>query len=220
MDAAQLRDARKSTGLTQPAAASLLGVSQPYYCQLERGSRPLTSDLIHAAHRQFDLSPTVLPLPGLSASLTPVPPAALASALSQLGYPGFAHLRANESPLNPAELVARALASSNLEPRLLEGLPWVLATFPDLDWRWLTAQSRLLDLQNRLGFLVSLAVELAKPSAAGSAKPSKSLNAPGWRRKEPCARIQCVSRCETGFAKTAHPRPRTGTSSQPFPRSS
>ena len=50
----------------------------------------------------------------------------------------------------------------DLEVRLTEALPWVLATYPDVDWPWLTDQVKLKDVQNRLGFLVALARELAK----------------------------------------------------------
>jgi transcriptional regulator with XRE-family HTH domain len=166
MRPAQLKAARQAAGWTQQEAASRLGVSQPYYSQLEKGSRPMRDDLALTAVRKLRLSPTTLPLPALSQSVTPVPPDELASALAWLGYPGFTHLRKTASPVNPAELVARALAHDDLEPRLVEALPWVLATFYDLDWQWLVAQCRLLDLQNRLGFLVSLADQLAKPGAS------------------------------------------------------
>ena len=85
--------------------------------------------------------------------------------MAGLGYPGFAHLAKAQEALNPAELAARALVHANLEPRLMEALPWMLAKFPGLDWSWLTSQCRLLNLQNRLGFLVVLASEVANPDA-------------------------------------------------------
>lgn len=68
-------------------------------------------------------------------------------------------------PMNPAFLVAAALAHADLDARLVEALPWVLSTFHDLDWDWLSAQCRLGNQQNRLGYLVSLAIKLAKPGA-------------------------------------------------------
>jgi len=128
----------------------------------------MRDDLALTAVRKLRLPPTTLPLPALSQAVTPVPPGELAAALAWLGYPGFVHMRKAARPANPAELVARAIAHRDLEPRLVEGLPWVLAKFHDLDWRWLIAQCRVLDLQNRLGFLVTLADQLAKPSAAES----------------------------------------------------
>ncbi len=59
--------------------------------------------------------------------------------------------------MNPALVVVGALAYADLDVRLVEALPWVLSKFADVDVSWLTAQSRLLNLQNRLGYLVALA---------------------------------------------------------------
>lgn len=67
--------------------------------------------------------------------------------------------------MNPAFLVAAALTHADLDPRLVEALPWVLSAFHDLDWDWLSAQCRLGNQQNRLGYLVSLAIKLTKPGA-------------------------------------------------------
>jgi len=61
--------------------------------------------------------------------------------------------------MNPALVVVAALAHADLDVRLVEALPWVLSEFADLDAGWLAAQSRLLNLQNRLGYLVTLADE-------------------------------------------------------------
>ena len=49
-----------------------------------------------------------------------------------------------------------------MEPRLTEALPWLLLTYPTLDWHWLVERVKRRNLQNRLGFLVSLARELAE----------------------------------------------------------
>lgn len=166
MDSARLKAARHRAGWTQQEAASRLGLSQPYYSQLKNGSRPLPLRLKAKAVRKLRLSPTLLPLPPPSQPLTPVPPEKLAAMLARLEYPGFVHLRRTAIPVNPAELVARAIFHNDLDPRLVEALPWVLKTFGDLDWQWLTAQCRLLNLQNRLGFLVSLARQLANGGAA------------------------------------------------------
>jgi transcriptional regulator with XRE-family HTH domain len=165
MRPAQLKTARQTAGWTQHEAAACLGVSQPYYCQLERGSRPVPADLMLTAFRKLRLSPVALPLPALSPQLSQVPPEELTAILAWLGYPGYAHVRKTRRPVNPAELVARALAHTDLEPRLMEALPWVLSTFHALDWPWLAAQCRLLNRQNQLGFLLTLATQLAKPSA-------------------------------------------------------
>jgi transcriptional regulator with XRE-family HTH domain len=165
MSPARWKSARLAAELTQHEAAALLGVSQPYYSQLESGVRPTPAGLALTAVRKLRLSPVTLPLPPLALRLSPVEADELAAALAWLGYPGFVHLARTRTALNPAELVARALAHADLDPRLVEALPWVLATFRDLDWPWLVAQCRLLNLQNRLGFLVALASGLEKPDA-------------------------------------------------------
>ena len=51
-----------------------------------------------------------------------------------------------------------------MEARLVEALPWLLLKFPDLEWKNLVDAAKLKDLQNRLGFLTSLAYKLAEKS--------------------------------------------------------
>ena len=157
--------ARLAGRWTQAVAASRLGVSQPYYSQLENGSRPVSGDLALAAIREFRLSPVALALPGLDPRLTPLDPRELAAQLALFAYPGFTHMKKASNPMNPAFLVAAALAHADLDTRLVEALPWVLSTLHDLDWDWLCAQCRLGNQQNRLGYLVSLGMKLAKPVA-------------------------------------------------------
>ena len=166
MNTAHLKVARVAAGWTQQEAAVRLGVSQPYYSQMENGTRPVPAGFALTAMRRLGLSPVSLPLPMLSQQLSPINPKYLAKALGSLGYPGFAHLARARAAANPAELVARALAHADLDPRLVDALPWVLAKFANLDWAWLVGQCRLLNLQNRLGFLGELAVRLAAPEEA------------------------------------------------------
>lgn len=120
------------------------------------------------AAREFQLSPVTLPLPALDPQLAPMDPAELSAQIAGFGYPGLAHLRKASKPLNPAFVVAAALAHADLDTRLVEALPWVLSAFSDLDWGWLSAQCRLRNEQNRLGYLVSLAMTLAGPAAANA----------------------------------------------------
>jgi hypothetical protein len=47
----------------------------------------------------------------------------------------------------------------------VEALPWVLLTYSDLDWGWLVRHLKLQDAQNRLGFLVAVAKDLAADRA-------------------------------------------------------
>lgn len=58
-------------------------------------------------------------------------------------------------------MVLEALIQKNLEVRLAEALPWVVLSYPDLDWPWLIRHAKLLDVQNRLGFVVAVAKSLA-----------------------------------------------------------
>jgi hypothetical protein len=100
-----------------------------------------------------------------------VPTSRLARQLSGLGYPNFAHLRAEKA--NPAVLILQALIQRDLEVRLIEALPWVLGTYADLSWKWLLDQARLKDVQNRLGFLVGLTIKLA--TLRGKFRPALEL---------------------------------------------
>jgi hypothetical protein len=86
-----------------------------------------------------------------------VDPGQLAADLAALGYPGFAHLRKRRPHLNPGAVLLTALCQENLEARAFEALPWLVLKYWDLDKNWLVEQAKLHDLQNRLGFVVSLA---------------------------------------------------------------
>ena len=58
----QLKAGRLKTALTQVHAALRLGVSQPYLSQLEKGERPITSELARSATTLYRLSATSLPI--------------------------------------------------------------------------------------------------------------------------------------------------------------
>jgi transcriptional regulator with XRE-family HTH domain len=153
----QLKAGRLRAGLTQVQAAGRLGVSQPYLSQLEKGERSVTTELARSAATLYRLPATALPMPDTAPK--GADPDRLARQLAGLGYPGFAHLRSLKA--NPAAVVLDALVQKNLDVRLAEALPWVLLTYPDLDWSWLVSQAKLQDAQNRLGFLAALAKNLA-----------------------------------------------------------
>ena len=154
----QFKAGRVQAGLTQMQAAQRLELSQPYLSQLEQNQRPITPELAKLATKVYRLSPTGLPVPEIASGKVS-DAARLARQLSGLGYPSFAHLRAEQT--NPAVLVLQSLTQRDLEVRLAEALPWVLGTYPDLSWPWLMDQVKLKDVQNRLGFLVGLTRELA-----------------------------------------------------------
>ena len=166
----QFRKVRQQAGLTQVQAAELLGVSQPYLSQLERGMRPWTAELAQRAAALWQLPATALPLPDPdSKEASPATVEHLARQLATLGYPGFAHLTGSV-PVNPAAVLLAALRQPDLEVRVSEALPWVAVRHVDLDWAWLARQARLHDVQNRLGFVVALAADLAQRSGLTSAR--------------------------------------------------
>lgn len=156
----QLRLGRVRAGLTQVEAAARMGLSQPYLSQLERDRRAVTASVARAAAKLYRLSPTALPVPQQ-------PPKGgadrgkLARRLAALGYPGYSHLRPSPR-VNPALVALEALSEDNLDARVTEALPWVLMQYPELDWDWLVSHAKLRNLQNRLGFLVGVARDLAE----------------------------------------------------------
>jgi len=157
----QLRTARHARGWTQVRAAARLGVSQPYLAMLEAGQRPLTPTVARRAMRVYGLPPTVLPPAGVAARATGE---TLAQDLAALGYPGFAHLarRGGAAAKHPAAVLLTALAQPELEARAAEALPWLLLRYWNLEPAGLVREAKLRDLQNRLGFVVSLAREVAE----------------------------------------------------------
>lgn len=166
--------ARRVARLSQVQAAARLGVSQPYLAMLESGSRRLTPDLARRAMRVYDLPATVLP-PTESGSLVQNRGAdGLARDLAGLGYPGFAHRRPRHwKPRNPSEVLLAALAQGDLDARLVEALPWLVLRYWPLDRDWLVRHAKLHDLQNRLGFVVTLARRLA--ARAGDELTARAL---------------------------------------------
>jgi transcriptional regulator with XRE-family HTH domain len=161
MNGLEMQQARKSAGWTQVQLAQKLGVSQGYVSLMEANGRRVPDHLAQKLVELLGLSASRLPVTGQH---EPIPPSRAAGTLGALGYSGFAHL-SDRHPLNPAELLLRVLEYRAVEARLVEALPWVLVRFPDLDWEWLLLQAKQRDLQNRLGFVVTVARELAERRA-------------------------------------------------------
>jgi len=82
--------------------------------------------------------------------------------LAALGYPGLSYLKPKPRAVNPAELLFTALSRDQLNIRLVEALPWVVLQFPELDWQWLNQAARNSEVQNRLGFIISVARDIAE----------------------------------------------------------
>jgi transcriptional regulator with XRE-family HTH domain len=159
-----LKSARRRNGWSQHEAAARLGVSQSYLAMLESGSRRLPRKSVRRFSKTYGLAPTSLPLP---TNLKPSEETAeaLAAELAALGYEGFAHLRSRSRQKNPALVLLTALAQPKLEARLFEALPWLMVQYSDMPFDWLVQQAKLLDLQNLLGFVTTLAREVVKQQA-------------------------------------------------------
>lgn len=165
----QLARHRKEKKRTQVQTARALGVSQTYLSLLESGERRLTDDLQAKAAKFFNLSPTELPSRVASGELPSVSDAELASDLADLGYVGFGHLRRKRPHRkNPADVLLSALNGPKRDARVVEGLPWLVLTFPDMDWRSAARTAKVYDLQNRLGYVANVARLLAEREGRAS----------------------------------------------------
>ena len=151
----QLKEARLMRGQNQQEAADHFGVSQAYFSMLENGLRKPSRKLAQRFMRFYKLPPTVLPTTPFDT--TEGSPEVLARELGGLGYPGFAHLATGQKKMNPADFLLMALSQRNLEARTAEGLPWLVVKYPDMNSEWLVQNARSKNLQNRLGFAVTLA---------------------------------------------------------------
>ena len=176
MTGGDLRNARKRRGWTQEQAAKKLGMTQAYLSMLESGRRALSRPATARVLRRLDIPPTALPLQeelNWSAS----PNDLLRDEFAALGYPGFSYLHRNRAVRhNPAQVLFTALNEPDLDMRVVEGLPWLAFTFTDLDWHWLVRNVKLHDRQNRLGFTVTLAKELAQKAEDQGRSKSLSHN--------------------------------------------
>lgn len=177
----RLRVERNRRGWTGAQAARRLGVSQSYLAMLESGQRRVTPRLARKFKAAYGLSPTSLPTPELFEPRVDVTSEALAKDLSVLGYPGFAYLRSGVREKNPAEVLAHALTQESVESRVVEGLPWLLLQYWDMDFDWLVRETKLNDLQNRLGFVNSLAMGVAERLAVWSEERNRALGDLGKR---------------------------------------
>lgn len=95
----------------------------------------------------------------------------LALELAALGYPGFAYLRGGGSAKDPKGILLAALEREHLEARLFEALPWlVLVYWQEMDLEWLFEEATRRGVQNRLGFVLTLARKAGTKLAADSSR--------------------------------------------------
>ena len=172
MEGQELKEARQAKGWTQAQAAKKLGVTQAYLSMLERGRRTLSRRLARRAVQLLDAPPTALPLAD-ELAVTPSGSEKTRVDLASLGYPGFAYLRGPRARRNPAEVLLSALGESDLDSRVVEGLPWLVQQYSDMNWDWAVQTAKLNDRQNRLGFVATLAYDLT--TGAGDEKRSRKL---------------------------------------------
>ncbi len=170
-----LRQARTDAGMSQFEAAVRLGVSQTLLSLMEKGKRSVTPLVARKAVSLLKASPSLLPVSLLKRRNDDQ----LAAELGTLGYPGYSYLRG--ALRNPAELLLDALDRPDLDARLVEALPWLPLRYPSINWAWLTAEAKLRNRQNRLGFVTALARNLAarqgqKQVAAALAAAIKPLD--------------------------------------------
>lgn len=161
-----LKAARNQRNWTETEAAERLGMSQSYLAMLEKGQRKVTPRLARKFKSLYGLRPTVLPTSDNFMPRVPVTNEEFVNEVSALGYPGFAYLKARVKERNPAETLVEALSQTSLEPRVVEALPWLLLRYWDMNLGWLVREAKLNNLQNRLGFVESLAEEVARRSGA------------------------------------------------------
>jgi transcriptional regulator with XRE-family HTH domain len=161
MNGERLLKERLSRNWEQQEAATKLKVSQPYLSLIEAGKRPVTEKLARRAVSVFKLPPTALPIRDDAKNGASKSKDLLASQLAALGYPMFSHLKKSKK-VNPAAVLTFALRENELDSRVVEALPWLIFIFSDLDWARVIESAKLSNAQNRLGFLLSLALDLAK----------------------------------------------------------
>jgi transcriptional regulator with XRE-family HTH domain len=161
MTGESLRTGRREANWTQERLAERLGLTQEYVSLMERGRRPVPDHVARTAAHLLRLPATALPVPE-SKACKAATESWIGHALTRLGYPGFAYRRKQGPKHNPTEVLLKALARDDLDPRLVEALPWLLLHFEGFDFEALVLPAKLSDLQNRLGFTVTLAREVAE----------------------------------------------------------
>jgi transcriptional regulator with XRE-family HTH domain len=166
MNGAALKAAREKAGWTQVSLAKRLGVTQAYLSLMESGKRRVPFRLVHRLARLLELSPTMLPVMTRPVSKDRPTNDWFEAQLARLSYPGFAYRKRPGAVRHPAEVLLAALAFDELEPRLVEALPWLLLHYEGFDLERLVADAKAQDLQNRLGFTVALARQVAESKEA------------------------------------------------------
>jgi transcriptional regulator with XRE-family HTH domain len=157
-----VKGAREKAGWTQASLARRLGVTQVYLSLMESGKRRVPPRLAVRLTRLLRLPPTMLPVTATGMSKDRATNDWFEAQLGRLDYPGYAYRKRPGTVRHPAEVLLAGLAFEDLEPRLVEALPWVLLRHEGLDLGQLVSDAKARDLQNRLGFTVALARQVAE----------------------------------------------------------
>ncbi len=162
MKGAILKSYRERAGWTQVNLAKRLGVTQAYLSLMESGKRSVPPRFVHRLTRLLDLPPTMLPVRTTSVSKERPTNEWFEAQLARLGYPGFAYRKRPGPMRHPEEVLLAGLAFDELEPRMVEALPWLFLHYEGLDFERLANTAKAQNLQNRLGFTVVLARQVAE----------------------------------------------------------
>lgn len=171
MPALDLRAVRKSLGWTQKQAAKHLAVSQALVSMVENRERSFTAEMLERLSSYYEVDPAHLPL----RDPVPLTDSDFARELANLGYPGFAHQKTGKPTWNPAQLAVMALSNPSLDRRVAEAFPWLVLRYAEMDWTWALRELKARDLQNRFGFVVTLAREVAEQRNLSSPDHLKQL---------------------------------------------
>jgi transcriptional regulator with XRE-family HTH domain len=174
MNATELLNARQTAKLEQIDAAKKLGISQPYLSLLESGKREITEKIALRAVKMFRLPPTSIPPKFNFEDSQPVSNEILREDIAALGFADFAGFKKKTRHKNPADVLFQAISKDNLDSETLKALPWLIVEFYDLKWEDVVKACKLNNLQNRLGFLISLAINIAVKK--GEFKKASSLS--------------------------------------------
>ncbi len=161
MNGVQLRQARKQKRWTQEMSAKKLRLTQGYLSMLEKGERVLTDEITERVVRVFGLKSVDMPIRIDLTKLAFTGDENLSSNLATIGYPGFSHIAPSRLK-NPGEILVSALSADNLDSRIVEALPWLVAEVSELSWSKVVLACKVKNLQNRLGFVTTLARLLAE----------------------------------------------------------
>jgi transcriptional regulator with XRE-family HTH domain len=197
MKARALKEARKRAGWTQGRLAGALEVSQAYLSMMETGKRSVSSRVARKVAHLFRLPATALPFPPADAVDRMSTDAQVEAGLVKLGYPGLAYKQKSGETWNPAALLLAALNLRALDSRLAEALPWLLLEFEDWDVEELVGRAKARDLQNRLGFTVALAREVAERNLSHEHRTNKLRQLEGVLDSSRLAKEDTFGRSET-----------------------